>query len=372
MDITATFLNINKIIERESKSSTYKFALLRGVIDIVQDNSPYICVVDGLVEMPLGLLMEKWILYYYPLLGPTMNIRQIGGGTQLAFEPQMAPVIAFYEGKGGITTLYYDMKVKGIPAEIELEFRQLLTKLAATIVNMPMRYIGNSFGAGEYSIFQKSNGLKQKLLCPIDLAAMVHNFGTFTIPLAYYEAFRILGSFINGRDSILMQWAELSSSFSKQLFDTATVIRKLLEVPVDERNVLDSNTLFQSLLREHGSLHCVWTGKSIRKIDIDHVIPFAVWHNNDLWNLLPASPEANARKRDKIPSVDQIIQSEHLILQYWDLLSEKYTHRFHKEVRTTLLGRENSAGEWQTPAMAKLKENCTYLIHQRGYAPWNS
>ncbi len=94
MDITATFLNINKIIERERKSATYKFALLRGVIDMVQDNSPYIRVVDGLVEMPLGLLMEKWILYYYPLLGPHQRIQQIGGAFRLAFEQQMAPVIA--------------------------------------------------------------------------------------------------------------------------------------------------------------------------------------------------------------------------------------------------------------------------------------
>ncbi len=157
MDITATFLNINKIIERESKSATYKFALLRGVIDIVQDNSPYIRVVDGLVEMPLGLLMEKWILYYYPLLGPRMNIRQIGGATQLAFEQQIAPVITFYEGKGGITVLYHDLRTSGIPAEIDNEFRQLLDKLAGTIVNMPMRYIGNSFGTGEYSIFKKAS-----------------------------------------------------------------------------------------------------------------------------------------------------------------------------------------------------------------------
>ncbi|HEX2898606.1 MAG TPA: hypothetical protein VHS96_02695, partial [Bacteroidia bacterium] len=115
MDITTTFLNINKIIERESKSATYKFALLRGVIDIIQDNSPYLRIVDGLVEMPLGLLMEKWVLYYYPLLGARMNIRQIGGGTQLAFEQQIAPVIAFYEGKGGINVLYHDLKVRGIP-----------------------------------------------------------------------------------------------------------------------------------------------------------------------------------------------------------------------------------------------------------------
>jgi hypothetical protein len=29
------FYNISKIIERDSETSTYKFALLRGVIDIV-------------------------------------------------------------------------------------------------------------------------------------------------------------------------------------------------------------------------------------------------------------------------------------------------------------------------------------------------
>ena len=37
-----TLKNINKIIERDNKTSTYKFALLRGVIDIIQSNSPYI------------------------------------------------------------------------------------------------------------------------------------------------------------------------------------------------------------------------------------------------------------------------------------------------------------------------------------------
>jgi len=36
------FTNISKIIERDSKSTTYKFALLRGVIDVILDNSPYI------------------------------------------------------------------------------------------------------------------------------------------------------------------------------------------------------------------------------------------------------------------------------------------------------------------------------------------
>jgi hypothetical protein len=60
--------NISKIIERESKTTTYKFALLRGVIDIIQDNSPYISFKKGRVHFLTGLLVEKWMLYYYPLL----------------------------------------------------------------------------------------------------------------------------------------------------------------------------------------------------------------------------------------------------------------------------------------------------------------
>ncbi|WP_418887615.1 HNH endonuclease domain-containing protein [Leeuwenhoekiella marinoflava] len=39
---------------------------------------------------------------------------------------------------------------------------------------------------------------------------------------------------------------------------------------------------------------------------MDHVIPFSVWKNNDLWNLLPAAAHINARKRDKIPAPELI------------------------------------------------------------------
>jgi hypothetical protein len=58
------FYSIGKIIERDSKSTTYKFALLRGVIDMIQDNSPYTTVKEDRVSFPMGLLIEKWLLYY--------------------------------------------------------------------------------------------------------------------------------------------------------------------------------------------------------------------------------------------------------------------------------------------------------------------
>jgi hypothetical protein len=62
------FYNISKIIERDSKTTTYKFALLRGIIDIIQDNSPYISFLENRVHIPTGLLIEKWLIYYYPIL----------------------------------------------------------------------------------------------------------------------------------------------------------------------------------------------------------------------------------------------------------------------------------------------------------------
>ncbi len=64
------FSNISRIIERDSKVTTYKFALLRGVIDIIQDNSPYITFSEGRIHIPTGLLIEKWMLYYYPYWSP--------------------------------------------------------------------------------------------------------------------------------------------------------------------------------------------------------------------------------------------------------------------------------------------------------------
>jgi len=63
-----TLTDLAKIIERESKESTYKFALLRGTIDIIQ-NSPNLKEYDGAGRFyyPMGSLVLKWVEYYFPL-----------------------------------------------------------------------------------------------------------------------------------------------------------------------------------------------------------------------------------------------------------------------------------------------------------------
>jgi len=57
------YCNINSIIERDSTDATYKYALLRGTIEICEEYQ-HLGTEDGeKIWFPIGLLIEKWILY---------------------------------------------------------------------------------------------------------------------------------------------------------------------------------------------------------------------------------------------------------------------------------------------------------------------
>jgi hypothetical protein len=365
----AIFANINKIIERDSKTTTYKFALLRGVIDIVQDNSPFITFSKDKVYFPMGLLIEKWILYYYPILESTTFIPQINGDANLAFGSQFKKLISAYKEIGGFSAFYNDLKSKGIPKNLQQDFLVLVKKLKDTIIRMPMKYIGRSINNEYYSIFQFQAEIKKRKSLGNDIEFLINNFGSFTIPLDYYKAFCLLGSFINGQDSILVKWAEFSVKASGKKLPIEKVINEVLKYPITDRDIAVSKQIYRSILNKEGKVFCVWTGKEINNYDIDHVIPFSVWKNNDLWNLLPSQSITNNQKRDKIPSIDLIEKRKDLILYYWRLINEYQSQRFQKEIQITLLG-NIPFSEWQKIAIKQLKHSCDYLISNRGYEEW--
>lgn len=147
------FYNIGKIIERDSKTSTYKFALLRGVIDIIQESSPFISIAEGRAHFPTGLLIEKWLLYYYPLFDSNILIPQINGNVNLAFNNEILNLIESYKSRGGFSAFYNDLKYKNIPTDLQDDFFELVKKLRDTITKMPMKYTGRSIKEEYYSIF---------------------------------------------------------------------------------------------------------------------------------------------------------------------------------------------------------------------------
>lgn len=109
--------------------------------------------------------------------------------------------------------------------------------------------------------------------------------------------------------------------------------------------------------------------KKINNYDIDHVIPFSIWKNNDLWNLLPAQSTINNKKRDKIPSVELITQQKDIIIHYWEIIHKAQEQRFLEEIQVTLLG-NNPIANWQNIAFNQLLNTSKYLIETRGYEQW--
>lgn len=380
-DRFAGFREMTTILERDSKDTTYKFALLRGVIEISQEHTGLGRVTDTGVEFPLGLLVEKWILYYYPLIEPDLIVPQQRsgesrpGGHRIAFRNDLRRVTEYYRPLGGLSAFYRDYVMGAFPQEIEADVLALMKRVRSTITGMPMRYLGRSLSQEEYSIFTYAYG---EPLRPgrhrVDQKFLIAKGGTFSFRRELFEVFQYLGSYIAGEDSLLYKWAEFSANADKNRTITTEKVLELLKTrPETGRAVLDARSAYSARLEAGESLECVWSGRRIERGDalaVDHAIPFSLWRNNELWNLLPASNRVNARKRDMIPSPSLIDHRADAIVDTWHLLHSAYPARFMNEMAVSLIGKPTFSTPWEESGIEHLRGKCEYLIDVRGLEAW--
>jgi len=104
-------------------------------------------------------------------------------------------------------------------------------------------------------------------------------------------------------------------------------------------------------------------------VHIDHVIPFSLWGNNDLWNLLPTHKKYNSQKSDLIPSISLLEGRRDQIISYWELLEDCFKYRFNKEIEYNLLDYKRQDASMDN-VFAKLIKKCKYLIDVRGFSEW--
>ncbi len=375
------FREINTIIERDSKDTTYKFALLRGVIEISQEHEGLGRVSETEVEFPLGLLVEKWILYYYPLIESDVLIPQQRsgesreGGHRIAFRADLKRVTNYYRPLGGLSAFYRDYVSGTFPEGVEADVFALMKQVRSTISEMPMKHLGHSLSKEDYSIFKIANKGQLKPDRVIDQKFLIARAGTFTFRRELFDVFQYFGSFIAGEDSLLYKWAKFSAKADKTGTVTPDqVLAKLKTRPETERAVLDARGVYISQLASKGSLECVWSGRAIRSTEalhIDHAIPFSLWRNNELWNLLPASSGVNARKRDMIPSPSLIDERAGAIVDHWRLLHDAFPVRFMNEMAVSLTGKPTLSAVWEESGIDHLREKCAYLIDVRGFNEWS-
>jgi len=373
------FKKINAIIERDSKDATYKFALLRGAIEISQEYDHLKQESGNRIEFPLGLLVEKWLLYYYPLIASPVFIPQKNGerensGYGIAFRDSFSAVTQYYAERGGFSAFYNDYVNEHIPESISPDFRELVNNLKRTITTMPMKHLGRSVFQEDYSIF-RYEGRQKRIPANTSLnqEMLVQNLGYFSFSKELYAVFQYFGSFISGEDSLLYKWAEFTKSASKGEISVEFALEKLRTYPITERDVQVAKRFYEELFRRQGNLECVWSGEAIKtmnSIHIDHLIPFSIWKNNDLWNLMPVNAKVNSRKSDRIPSPEFIEERRDSLVQYWNLLMNTHPNMFQRGISLSLTGSPGSRADLMDLAIERMKEKCEYLIEVRGYEAW--
>jgi hypothetical protein len=103
------YKNLLRILRYESKDTTYKFAFLRGLIEISSESLHLIRQDSEFVTAPFGLLVEKWVQYYWPIV--EQDIPQKHGGEKtkpLAFRRDFKVITDIYSHKDGYAQFRHD------------------------------------------------------------------------------------------------------------------------------------------------------------------------------------------------------------------------------------------------------------------------
>lgn len=376
---------LNTIIEQDKRVSSFKYALLRGTIDICQQKSHLEVEKDGRIWYPLGLLVEKWIFYYYPIFDSEFFIPQLNGekglkedSKNISFRKPLTEIIDYYRMRGGMSVFYTDYQKGSVPDELQNTMRDLIKKIRWAIIDGPFQHLGYSHYGSYYSVFDWDRlrlTLPKKAVSP---EYMIIHCGKFSISFEIAQLFKYFGSFILGEGSILNKWADFTVQISKTqgLGINREQILDILSTGPDtgREQVTVVTKVYDAMIQDNGSIPCVWSGyslKSWKDIHIDHMLPFSIWKNNDLWNLIPTKNSINSKKSAGVPSPDFIIKRQDVICWYWERLAEVYPDMFHQEIIASLSGiRTTGQQEWIEPAFSGLVEKSRYLIDIRGYSAW--
>ena len=328
-----TLLIFQKIIEQESKTSTYKFALLRAVIDLISAQSPHIEDRDTHVAIPVLLISDKWLFYYWDLI--EQKYAQIHSERDLVFKEQLIKLQTKHQLQN-----YWDFNREFQKANytttLKPDLVSLVKVLNETIIKNPVKYIGTSMGKGYNALFQvesgrtirNANGYLDLLNCSPKILVNKNHF----------EGLRLYGGLLSGANSIIMNWVDFMYKQKKLAAQKANKNERVVsELEVDYAKPTPLSILMKSsevsretqVIRNFWSekitsgipVFCTWSGQPIKDKDdlaIDHTIPFSVLFNNDYWNLVPAKNTINSSKSDKILSKNQLFASKNRIFEIWN------------------------------------------------------
>lgn len=301
---------IQDIIQRDSKTSTYKFALIRSLCEISRYEPHVVCWSreNDLALIPVKRIAIRWLSYYFPLV--KNNVRQTTN-PKLKFEDELKNLN--YKN----ADLYLFLK----DLETEKSLQKLIKLVSEAIIKGPIKYSG-----GEKT---PHFGFMSKLDASLYPELLESEHGMMAVPLAIWRNINLFSHWVE--DSLILQWAYMSADLNH-----SKNLSKYFELHSQNYLKPERDTYNIRKLYKDKKPQCIWTGKTLNEFAVDHMIPWSVWHNNDLWNLLPSDPKFNLKKSDMLPSPELIEKSFDRIRSHWEIYAHNFKDLFESQIKYSL------------------------------------
>jgi SAM-dependent methyltransferase len=312
-DGTGALPLLRHIILNDSKSSTYKLALLRAVCRIADGSAGYARdLSDDHVAVPLGLVGLYWIRLYLPLLTRDLPQSPTNRGMEsLGFANDGFKALPSFVSH---LDLRIGMRFDG---ERAAALDNALRGACDTIVRMPAHYMTYPDGQPVLPARRRARRSSPSVV-QIDEAYLT-SFGELLIPRRLWQAMQRFDAWIE--PALVSEWTRLIKDYARSqariLDDVSVALAMQWSDPM--RDVRVAREQAERLLSTT-RLHCTWSGRLLAQdtLDVDHCFPWAIWPCGDLWNLLPAHRTVNQRqKRDKLPGAALLQASRERIWEWW-------------------------------------------------------
>lgn len=317
---------ISTILRHDRKVNSYKIALLRALNDVVLAY-PDLRQEGRDVAVPLRLLAESWVAYYWPFAGGDGGIAQGPRARRhgklahdMGFRPYLTELRRAWEdrygpsGAAGGWLLVEHLRVPRTRASYDPRFLKLYRatlRQVGTNLRQPLRYAGE----GEWSVFAPPRRLRE-MPGVVAVPGTGANEACTVVPASLWRAFRDVSLWVEAL--AIHEWSLLTERVSGTSRGQAYEL--LTERPDNRLPLTWERNRVELLMREGEAFTCPWTAKRLgpERYQLDHVVPVAIHPFHELWNLVPSDPRFNMhRKRDRLPSAQALASAApHLASAY--------------------------------------------------------
>lgn len=326
-DRSGSLNTVRRIVINDSKSATYKLALLRTLLRIADAHPGAVMErADGKITLPAGLVALYWVRQFKRLIDVDiqgMGIQQNSNSSKgLGFvkEDGWHQLNHLAADDFAIGALFMGDDTKAI--------QKLFSHTLATIKSGPVTFIYQ--GSKDNRLFElcsPSSRRKRQDSVVLD-GAFFASYGEFVLDESLWECFRLYHSWIE--PLVVNQWVKEMQRFElNRQRDIALHTYHDCLVWIDAaHDTRDVRQRVEELKGQGKEIVSVWSGKPLADAyHVDHCLPFAYWPNNDKWNLLPTTSAENLKKSDRLPTVKRLHDSRVRILDWWNVAWGNDVHR---------------------------------------------